>query len=220
MAHFSSNSALFFDVDGVILDSVPTKGETFALLFDEAHRAVIYHIHERNGGMNRRDKIALMVAEVEQRIATETELDRLVAQFEDAVFQRVMDAPEILGARQSLESLAHGLPLHAISASPESEVVRLLENRDLSQFFTSIHGHPNGKAEVLRRLLSEHGYSAADCLAFGDSVQDARAAESVGVPFVLIDSLGVASMDGLFARLPNLEGLDLLVKIWLAREYT
>lgn len=218
MSRFQAGAALFFDVDGVLLDSVKAKGDAFCSLFNVRHRAEVRDIHQRNGGMYRREKLALMIERIERRSATQEELDRLEMQYGALVFERVVEAPEISGARRALKQLVDRFPLHAVSASPEPELVSILRLRKLDDFFVSVHGYPAQKTEVIGELIAERGYVAAHCFVIGDSLRDAEAADNLGIPFVFIESSEAAVIDGCIARLPNLECLDSLLIEWQAKE--
>ena len=68
--------AIFFDVDGVLIESLTVKGEAFALVFKDFpdDRASIIDYHLAHGGVNRVEKIRQIFVELTGRQPTDGEL--------------------------------------------------------------------------------------------------------------------------------------------------
>jgi HAD superfamily hydrolase (TIGR01549 family) len=180
--------AIFFDVDGVLIDSLDIKGEAFARAFGEfpERHAEIVAIHLVHGGVTRSEKLELIFRTVFGRAPTTDELDARVEVFAATVVDAVIAAPEIRGASQALAQWSACAPLHAVSATPTEELAHILEQRGLTDFFTSVSGWPPRKPEAVRVLLVEHGYEPSRCILVGDSREDLEAAKSAGVRFVQV----------------------------------
>ena len=184
--------AVFFDVDGVLLDTIPVKGEAFVDAFhgypDRAEE--IRALHRQRGGVPRDRKIALILQDVYGVPADPAEVCRLTDVFAVRVLDRVLAAPEIAGASGALAELHLSTCLHAVSATPESELELVLGSRGWLSMFRSVHGVPPSKSETVRGLLAEHHYEAANCVLVGDSAEDREAARANGVPFVFVSPSG------------------------------
>jgi phosphoglycolate phosphatase-like HAD superfamily hydrolase len=182
--------AVFFDVDGVLIDSVGVKGDAFADAFAgyPDRRDAIIAFHQANGGLPRGSKIRRILEEVFERDATTAEVDRITALFAASVLDRVLGAPEIEGASATLTALRRDIPMHAVSATPEAELIHILAERNWTRHFTSIHGVPPEKAETVRILIQKHGYEPARCFLIGDSSHDHAAAVANGVPFIHVST--------------------------------
>lgn len=180
--------AIFFDVDGVLIDSLDIKGEAFARAFDELpHRHdEIVRFHLDHGGVTRSEKLELIFRSVYGRTPTPDELEARVAIFATAVVDAVIAAPEIRGASQALAQWSTRAPLHAVSATPTDELVHILDQRGLTDYFTSVQGWPPKKTAAVSRLIDEHGYEPGRCVLVGDSREDLNAAASAGVHFVQV----------------------------------
>jgi phosphoglycolate phosphatase-like HAD superfamily hydrolase len=180
--------AIFFDVDGVLIDSLGIKGEAFARAFSEFpnRRDQIVSFHLANGGVTRVEKLALIFQSVLGRKPTPDELDARVAVFAAHVVDAVIAAPEIRGAALALAKWSKRVPLHALSATPADELVHILEQRGLIDFFTSVRGWPPKKTTAVKGLLDEHGYEPDQCVLVGDSREDLNAARSARIHFVQV----------------------------------
>lgn len=205
--------ALFFDVDGVLLDSVPAKGEAFVVAFrDFPEKAdLIRRFHRTHGGVPRAEKIAL----IRQRICglppdRQDENER-VKTFSEVVKDFVFASPAIPGAARALESLTQDYALHAVSATPTSELEEVLRYRGWTELFRSIHGGPASKAEILQCLIRRHDYVTQACFMIGDSSQDRLAALANNVPFILVEG-SIDAQEGDFTAVPNLESLPTIVR--------
>jgi HAD superfamily hydrolase (TIGR01549 family) len=96
---------------------------------------------------------------------------------------------EIEGAEQLLQALTQGgTPCFVVSGTPEEELKEIVERRQLSAYFASVHGAPAEKTDILAELIARHGFEPSRCLMVGDAMTDYRAAMDNGVPF-----LGVAA---------------------------
>ena len=180
--------AIIFDVDGVLIDSLDIKGEAFAQAFSdlpERHDEIVA-FHQANGGVTRRVKIRSIFTSVFGREPTSNELELRVGAFSANIAAAVVAAPEIRGASLALAEWSGRTPLHAVSATPAEELIRILDERGMSGFFTSVRGWPPRKPDVVKELLDEMGYEPGRCLLVGDSREDLDAAWSAGVHFVQV----------------------------------
>ena len=179
---------IIFDVDGVLIDSLNIKGNAFAHAFSDfpERRDEIVAFHLANGGVTRSEKIELIFISVFGRTPTPQELDSRVASFTEDVAAAVIAAPEIRGAALALAEWSERAPLHAVSATPAKELVRILNQRGMTGFFTSVWGWPPRKLEAVKQLLAENGYEPGRCILVGDSREDLEAAGSAGVRFVQV----------------------------------
>ncbi len=184
----SNPESLFFDVDGVLIDSLQVKGEAFALAFADfpSARDSIIGFHVANGGVNRVDKISQIFSRIIGRQATDAELSERVLAFSEAVVEQVIVAPEIGGAREALAHWSSRAPLHAVSATPTDELQLILGRRSIAQYFTSISGWPPKKTKLLPTLVRGLGYAPSRCIMVGDSAEDAAAAAAAGTLFIRV----------------------------------
>jgi phosphoglycolate phosphatase-like HAD superfamily hydrolase len=214
----SSPEAIFFDVDGVLIDSLQVKGEAFALAFADypSARDSIIEFHLANGGVNRIDKISRIFANINGREATDAELSERVRAFRKAVVEQVVAAPEISGANAALAHWSALAPLHAVSATPADELELILQRRRIAQYFTSINGWPPKKTELLPLLVRRFGYTPGRCITVGDSAEDEAAASAAGTLFVRVVTTTENRMQETFPVIDNLQGLTHAVRLLMA----
>ena len=87
--------AVFFDFDGVILDSVNVKTKAFAKMFKsygtEIEKKVVEY-HLENGGVSRFEKFRYYYKNFFNKTITEADVQKLSAEFSDIVIQDVIDS--------------------------------------------------------------------------------------------------------------------------------
>lgn len=179
--------AVVFDFDGVIVESVNVKTEAFAALYEpygeEIVRQVMEH-HREHGGVSRFEKFRHYHGEFLGMQLHENDVDELARRFSDIVEERVIAAPYVEGAPEVLERFYALVPLFVASGTPETELVRIVEKRDLCRFFQGVYGSPKRKADIIRSILDRYGLTAADTLMVGDAMTDYLAAKETGLRFV------------------------------------
>jgi phosphoglycolate phosphatase-like HAD superfamily hydrolase len=208
--------AVFFDFDGVLVDSVDIKTEAMRLLFageQPAHVAEIVALHERLGGVSRYRKFEIAYETILRRPLSEGEMEALGARFSELALDAIAAAPMIPGAREFLERYCRRALLFVVSGTPDRELRAVLERRDLGAFFQAAHGSPALKPDILRDLLARHGLAPEDACFVGDAGTDFEAAECCGVPFVGVVAPGRASPFERTVRIvPDLTSLDLVLE--------
>lgn len=210
--------ALFFDVDGVLIDSIAIKGEALAETFNDfpnKHPSII-DFHHAHGGVTRTKKISMLYRLLAGVDASRQEIQERSAAFAQAVRQRVIAADEIPGAEAALRMWAPRCPLYAVSATPHDELKFILVARGIRPYFSSIHGWPPAKDEVIAQLLAKHGYASKRCVLIGDSQEDLLASRRTGVRFVHVRGSAAIDLPGSHPTINDLHGLDSAITMTLA----
>ena len=180
--------AVFFDFDGVILDSVDVKTRAFAELFrpygEEIERKVVeYHLN--NGGISRYDKFRYYYEQLLGERIDDPKLTELGEIFSSLALGKVMKAPFIDGAIETLRQLkTSNIPAFVVSGTPEDEVKHIVKERKLDIYFKEVHGSPRKKEIIVRDICDRFGFENSRCLFIGDAMTDYRAAKDAGVPFL------------------------------------
>jgi len=188
---------VFFDFDGVIVDSVPVKTDAFARMFrgfgPEIEREVVTY-HLAHGGVSRFAKFRYYYEELLHQPISDDELARLGRDFSRLVRQGVLEAPLIPGALESLAMLHRmRIPAFVVSGTPEDEVRHIVDTRGLGRWFTEVHGSPRLKHDIILRILSGRHLAPSACLMIGDALTDYHAATATGTCFLGIVPDGQAS---------------------------
>lgn len=179
--------AIFFDFDGVLVDSTRTKTEAFRVLFREYPEEIIEQVvdyHRHNGGISRVHKIAHAHEHIIGTPLSEVELARWAMEYSQLVVDKVIGSPWIEGAMNFLKSMHNRLRFFVISGTPEEELKLIIQCREASHYFEEILGSPTTKPHHFQRLLEQHGFSKHEVIFIGDALSDLRAAEETGLPFL------------------------------------
>lgn len=208
-----SIDALFFDFDGVIVDSTRTKKKAFETLFkdfpDEIVDAVVTY-HTLHGGISRVEKIRHAHENIIKDPLTETQVMEWADRYSDLVVQDVIFAPWITGAKDFLDAYASKLPVFMISGTPEPELKHIVDQRNIGHYFTEILGSPVKKPEHIRRLLEKYNLTPEYCIFIGDALTDYNAALETGLHFIGIQ--GDVTFPDTVTPLPDCQGLESAVK--------
>jgi HAD superfamily hydrolase (TIGR01549 family) len=180
--------AVFFDFDGVILDSVHVKTEAFAAMYraygPDMEKAVVrYHLD--NGGVSRFEKFRYYQTKLLGEPATAEKLAELGEQFQSLVLEKVLKAPFIPGAFETLEQLRRrNIPAFVVSGTPDDEIQYIVSQRRLDKYFVEVHGSPTTKDALVLDIAERHQLRLADCLFCGDATTDYEAARKTGTAFL------------------------------------
>ncbi len=179
--------AVFFDFDGVVLDSVDVKTKAFAKMFKhygpEVEKAVVdYHL--ANGGVSRFKKFEYYYKNLLKKPITQDILEALGREFNQLAMKGVLAAPFIDGAMETLKQLKKdGIPAFVVSGTPDEEIKVIVEKRNLAPYFLEMHGSPRKKQEIVRDIAGRYGYQLEKCLFIGDATTDYEAAKYCGTLF-------------------------------------
>lgn len=190
-------AAVFFDFDGVILDSVDVKTQAFAAMFrpygPEVERAVVAY-HLAHGGVSRFKKFEYYYRHLLQTPISQELLDELGREFNRLALEGVLAAPFITGAIETLGALKEqGVPAFVVSGTPHEEIQLIVEKRNLGSFFVEAHGSPRKKQEIVQEIAFRHSLRMKDCLFIGDATTDFEAAQICGTGFLGIVKDGEVS---------------------------
>jgi len=172
--------AVFFDFDGVILNSVDVKTQAFASMFrhygPEVEKAVVdYHL--ANGGVSRFEKFKYYYTELLNKPVNQHILNALGTEFKRLVLKGVLEAPFISGAMETLKELKQkNIPAFVASGTPDEELKLIVEKRGLSPYFWEIKGSPQTKEAIISDIAKRFNFDLFQCLFIGDAMTDFKAA--------------------------------------------
>lgn len=188
---FNRYDYLFFDFDGVILDSVDVKTEAFRVMYAEygkavSDRVVIHHL--RNGGMSRYDKFKYYHKEFLNITLSKRKLEQLAVAFSKIVFTKVLEAEYLPGVIEFLELCRKsGKTCFVVSATPEKEIKQIIKEKGLNLYFSQVRGSPRAKSENLKDLMRRYKVERTRSVFFGDSINDRISARENNIKFIGIN---------------------------------
>lgn len=182
--------AIFFDCDGVILDSVQVKEREFRSMMEEriprhADKAMKYYW--ANGGTSRLAKFRWIWTNLVGEPLPEAEVERLGSEFADRVFRGVVECPMLPGAKEFLEDYSADVPFFLISGTPDAELKRVVQARKLDRHFLGVHGSPMTKTVIGHSLIEKFEFDPKRTWFIGDATTDMEAAKNLGTHFIGID---------------------------------
>jgi phosphoglycolate phosphatase-like HAD superfamily hydrolase len=186
----SSVDAIFFDFDGVIVDSVRLKERVFHRMMlqhagDQVDECMAYY--QANGGVSRIVKLQRIWADILHRPLSDELLATLGREFADSVYQAVVECDLVPGVAEFLEKWSAAWACYVISGTPEAELRSIVRARGMERCFRGVYGSPPTKIEIGERILREHGYDPRRVWFIGDATTDRDAARALGTRFVGID---------------------------------
>lgn len=177
---------IILDFDGVILESVSVKTEAFRALFSFVPEYVdeIVQFHIDNGGMSRFDKFRHIYNTILSEDLSDDKFESLSSRFSEIVEEAVAQAPFVNGAKDFLESASGSYRLYIVSATPQDELIRIIDQRGITGYFKGIFGSPENKKDHIIRIIKGNDVNPDKVLFIGDAVNDWDAAQKSGIRFI------------------------------------
>lgn len=178
---------VFWDFDGVIKESLEIKAQCFERLFLPFGELVATRVrshHDAHGGMSRFDKVPLYLHWAGQPVTPERVQD-YCDRFGAEVRQSVIDSPWVPGVESYLRGNCDRQTFVLVSATPQGELLEIVEALSLRSCFRGVQGAPTRKATAIATSLADLHIPADRCLMVGDAEADVEAARVNGVPFLL-----------------------------------
>jgi phosphoglycolate phosphatase len=188
--------AIFFDFDGVIMDSMALKLDAYceALNRYAFDRRDVDRLMRRYMGQSRRTILRNIHLELAGTVMPEDEFESALNTFneqDDAA--RALMKP-IPGSLEFLEFVHRDHYTAVVTGTPEDFILKTTANHDLDRFFNVVRGSPDTKRKIIADLLNANQLRATECLFIGDGETDQDAADHHGIRFVGLDN-GEASFN-------------------------
>ena len=175
-----------FDFDGTLVDSNRVKRDGFLAIAARHPDGVecMHRILDDEPG-DRSAKIAAYVARMRATSAEFTgDVDMLLETYSAAVDSEVVNAAEMADAQPLLKALRDGgVACYLSSATPISNLRRIIERRSWANYFDGVFGHPDSKEQTLERLIRCNGGDPMEFAVIGDGEDDRASAKAVGCRF-------------------------------------
>lgn len=178
-------TAIIFDFDGVLVESVDIKTGAFRALFSFSPRVdEIVQYHLDNAGLPRFDKFRHIYKYILKEELTDEKFHEISDLFSSLVIDEVVKAPCVPGAGRFLKKFSGKIPIFVISATPEHELREIVRRRKMGRYFRGIFGSPAKKADNIRALIRKESLDSETAIYVGDAINDLNAAKEAGVRFV------------------------------------
>lgn len=180
-------SAIFFDFDGVLVDSTSIKTNSYREIFKSEDPAIIEQIvryHQHHAGISRVEKIEYAHRYILEKEYSKQAVESDIKKYSQLVFEKVIQSDWLTGAFEFVESYHTTIPLFVISGTPHEELNQIVNRRGMGHYFKEVLGSPTRKPEHIRDLVSRYHFDIVDCVFVGDALTDYHAAHDTGMDFV------------------------------------
>ncbi len=178
---------VFWDFDGVILDSMPVRDVGFRKIFEQYPNSLVEQLivyHRSNGGLSRFHKIKYFYNQILNKEISEEQIQQYADQF-TLIMKEELTKKEYL-IEQTVDFIKQNHQnaiFHIVSGSEQNELRYLCEQHGLSSYFKSIEGSPTPKNDLVKNILQSENYDPKTAILIGDSMNDHEAATINGIKF-------------------------------------
>lgn len=179
---------LLFDFDGVIMDSVPLKGEGFRYIFRKFPTKAqneLLNYHQVNGGVSRYDKIRYFFSDIVKQGFSEDDVQAYAAEFSQFITAQLYKSDLIITeVVQFIQQNYQRYDMAIVSASDQEELRGICRHHGFDQYFFDILGSPKLKKDNIASVLLQHDYAKQATALIGDSPADKAAADANHIHFI------------------------------------
>jgi len=186
---------IFWDFDGVILDSDEVRTEGFRDIFQDFNNQqveLIVEYHKQNGGLSRYQKIDFFFDKILKKKISKDEKSKYAKAYSNFCFDKLCK-PNLL-IQDSIRFIVknfRNFNFHIVSASDQLELRNVCNKLGIEKYFISIMGSPINKKTNIQNLISKNRYSKIECCLIGDSFNDKESAEENSIDFIGYNNLNL-----------------------------
>jgi phosphoglycolate phosphatase-like HAD superfamily hydrolase len=202
MRNFINKKNIFWDFDGVIMDSMPVRNRGFEQVlkeFPNEQVALLMQFHQKNGGLSRYVKFRYFFEHIRGEVITDQEVQKWADKFSIIMINSLIN-PSLLIKEifRFIKKEYKNYNMHIVSGSDQKELRLICKNLDIAKYFNSIHGSPTAKNDLVKKLLEKQSYNKKECVLIGDSINDLEAAETNNILFVGYNNPELAKIAPIF----------------------
>ena len=179
---------IFFDFDGVIVESLDIKGEGFTELYKDINNKDLNEIikhHNYYSGVSRFEKIKYYHKKYYNIKLNKEQLVIQCNKYSKIILKKMMNVPYVKGAKEFLELSRKINKIFLLSATPQGELEEILKFKKINNYFIEVCGSPKKKDFHLRKIIKQNNINIDKSIFFGDSVNDYLVSKKFKINFVL-----------------------------------
>jgi phosphoglycolate phosphatase-like HAD superfamily hydrolase len=179
-------TTIFYDFDGVIMDSMHLKLESYSYALEDYSfsRDELHEIQLRLAGLSRYEVMKTMVHELTGIAPAPNDLKKMGERFAVRDDELIPQMKHVPGSLDFIKATFRTVYSAVISGTPQRALEATLDMHNLKPFFSSINGSPEAKAHIANRLLSENGLDPSEAIFIGDGKTDQEASEECRIRFI------------------------------------
>lgn len=179
--------SLFWDFDGVLINSNSVRTEGFRYIFKEHKKELVdklisYHI--QNGGTSRYDKISFFYSHILKVSLSQETLNKKLSDYTNYVKPRLILKSLIYDKNLNLIKKHQSKNNFIVSASDEKELKQITRALEINKYFLEIMGSPNEKYQNILTIIKDYNLNTKKCVLIGDSINDFHASIKSGIDFI------------------------------------
>jgi len=182
--------AIIFDLDGTLIESNAVKDRAFAKMFQSFpdHIDEIIAYHKSHNHVVRYDKIRHIYNHILKIKLSDDEFAQASLLIDDLIRSGVIECDFVHGAVDFLQYCKTRFKLFVVSMTPDSELLNILQAREMAEFFVSVYGASWKKTDAILHIMKRESLRENEVIYIGDAPEDARSADKAGVAFLGRDS--------------------------------
>ena len=178
---------IFWDFDGVMLDSMPIRDYGFREIFKDFDKDIVDKLleyHTLNGGLSRYVKIRYFYNILLKEDVSDEKVQELANRFSTIMKAELTNKKYLIDETVDfIEKNYKNYNFHIVSGSDEKELNYLCKELEISKYFKTIEGSPTPKNDLVKNILEKYDYNSKECILIGDSINDYEAANINGMTF-------------------------------------
>lgn len=209
---------VIFDYDGVIGESVDIKTQAFAKIYNEFGEKIVEKVvlhHTSNGGMSRFQKFKLYHKNYLGINLKNRQLNELCFKFSKLIIKDIINAPYVPGSIKFIKSKHKDYDLFISTGTPEDEINKILEKKNIKKYFKSIYGSPANKTDHIKSIIKENNFDNDDLIFIGDADSDILAAKENKLKIIFrehSESISSQKYQNMI-KVKNLEKINKIIKL-------
>jgi HAD superfamily hydrolase (TIGR01549 family) len=183
---FEKIKNIFWDFDGVLIDSNDVRTNGFREIFHEYPKNLVDQLieyHVKNGGLSRYDKVKYFYEKILTKSISETQVVEYSNSYKSIMLNHLLNKKYLINDSLNFIKKNQSKNMFLVSASDEKELKTICEYLGLKKYFIEVKGSPTTKKENLENLLIEYNLESENSVLIGDSFNDYEAAISNGINF-------------------------------------
>ena len=195
--------SIIFDFDGVILDTVEVKGDSFVELYKNESKEVkkqIKKYHFANLSVSRYIKINYIGNNFLDFDKKKTN-SYYLKKFEQIVKKKIKKSNYIYGIKKFIKDNYKNYLFFISSATPQNELYEIVKYKKIHTFFREVLGSPDNKKKHMKKITKKYKLKKKEVLFIGDTKKDLQTAIQSNINFL-----------GIQNKYENFENLNLKVK--------
>ena len=178
---------IFFDFDGVILDSLDIKEVGFREIFSNYQKTEIEELikfHRKNLGKSRFIKIKFFYNKILKKKISEKKIKNYSNFFSKIMKKNLNNKSRLIkDSVWFIKKKYKKNNLYIVSGTEQKELRWLCKSLRINKYFQEIDGSPESKQHLIMNIMKKHSLLKSNSIMIGDSVNDYEAAKYNNIKF-------------------------------------